>query len=189
MAVLHFSVSDTGIGIPADKQHLIFDLFTQADASTTRRYGGTGPGLAISKRLVALMQGRIWVESDANSSSTFHFTARFGVPGARLDSQAPSLRILLGDDNPTNRLLAQHLLEEHGHRVDVALNRSTRGTRRHALRPSAFGRTDGRPRNHGDHPPARKRTGPGSYADPGNDRSRGIGDGATGGGRYGGLRR
>ena len=77
--VLHFTVADTGIGIPPDKQAAIFEMFEQADTSTTRRHGGTGLGLAIASRLVDLMDGRIWVESEVGRGSRFHFIVRLDL--------------------------------------------------------------------------------------------------------------
>lgn len=109
---LHFSVRDTGIGIPVDRLARLFKSFSQADASTTRHYGGTGLGLAISKRLVELMGGKMWVESIPQKGSTFHFTLPLeAVPGvsravpAETQPQLANLRVLIVDDNPTNCLL------------------------------------------------------------------------------------
>jgi len=136
----HFSVEDTGVGIAADQQAVIFGPFRQADASTTRRYGGTGLGLTISARLVELMRGRIWLESAADKGSTFHFTLRFavadaagatpshGVPGAQLPDSArasgPALTVLLVEDNAVNRRLAELVLSRRGHAVVTAENGS-----------------------------------------------------------------
>ena len=115
--VLHFAVSDTGVGIPLDRQKSVFEAFTQADGSVTRRYGGTGLGLTIASQLVELMGGRIWVESEAGTGSTFHFTASFavvtsravvaGVPDA-VDLRA--LPVLVVDDNATNRRVLEGML-------------------------------------------------------------------------------
>ena len=133
---VRFSVSDSGIGIPPEKQRLIFEPFRQADGSTTRKYGGTGLGLAISAQLVRMMGGRIWVESEPGRGSVFHFTAQFApveageIPrisdsagdSAVQDQPAPSLRILLAEDNLINRKIAIRMLESQGHRVTTAEN-------------------------------------------------------------------
>jgi two-component system, sensor histidine kinase and response regulator len=115
--LLRFTVSDTGIGIAADKQWEIFGPFVQADASTTRRYGGTGLGLAISTQLVELMGGRIWLQSELGKGSAFHFAARFGVadtpverPAQRADADLRDLRVLVVDDNATNRRILEEMV-------------------------------------------------------------------------------
>ncbi len=129
---LHFAVSDTGAGIPADRIPTIFDSFTQADVSTTRKYGGTGLGLAISKRFVELMGGRIWAESTPGSGSTIHFTARLeadeaNAPEAAEDAPRPalddlSLRILLADDSADNRFLIRGYLRGTACLIDEVEN-------------------------------------------------------------------
>jgi two-component system sensor histidine kinase/response regulator len=113
---LHFAVSDTGIGIPAEKHREIFRAFSQGDSSTTRKFGGTGLGLTISSQLVEMMGGRLWVESEPGEGSIFRFTARFvcppqpqGVPAAE-PPDLHGLRVLVVDDNATNRRILAEIL-------------------------------------------------------------------------------
>ena len=114
--ILRFRVTDTGIGIAEDKLWAIFGPFVQADASTTRRYGGTGLGLTISAQLVELMGGRIWIESEVGKGSRFHFLAHFGLAPASSEplvaqvGSLPYLRVLVVDDNATNRLIMTEIL-------------------------------------------------------------------------------
>jgi PAS domain S-box-containing protein len=125
---LLFSVSDTGMGIPKEKVNIIFDSFTQADSSTTRTHGGTGLGLAICKRLVELMEGHIWVESQVNGGSTFHFEVYFGIQTEpRVKKLLPEfdlkdLRTLVVDDNATNRLILKEHLSTYGASVQEVEN-------------------------------------------------------------------
>jgi signal transduction histidine kinase/ActR/RegA family two-component response regulator len=128
--MLHFVVTDTGIGIPPEKQQIIFDSFAQADGSMTRRYGGTGLGLTISSQLVGMMGGRIWVDSHVGKGSSFHFTVRLGRVQQRSDQTkrvervvhraSQPLRILLAEDNEVNRQVAVEFLKMRGHSVEVA---------------------------------------------------------------------
>jgi PAS domain S-box-containing protein len=144
-AALHFTVTDTGIGIPADKLRRIFQPFEQAEPSTTRKYEGTGLGLAIASQLIALMGGRIWVESTVGKGSTFHFTVRCGLASSMVNTTAGSatetdgqrrmplqsvatraparcLRVLVAEDNAINQVLTQELLTQRGHEVRLANN-------------------------------------------------------------------
>jgi len=123
VAHVHFAVRDTGVGIPAEKQDKIFDPFSQADGSMTRKYGGTGLGLTICKRLVELMNGRIWLESSPGRGSTFHFIIRLGVQEtpAKKNSlvqpeQLRNIHVLIVDDNFTNRRVLEGILTRWGMR-------------------------------------------------------------------------
>jgi CheY-like chemotaxis protein/HPt (histidine-containing phosphotransfer) domain-containing protein len=146
---LRFLVADTGIGIPKDKQKLIFEAFAQADSSTTRQYGGTGLGLSISAELVRMMEGRISVESKPGRGSRFSFTARFGRspsrPAGAVDSPSTELRhlrVLVVDDNATSRRILQEVLTQWrmrpvtasgGRAALVELEKAARAGRPYAL--------------------------------------------------------
>jgi signal transduction histidine kinase/DNA-binding response OmpR family regulator len=121
MRVLKFTVADTGIGIPLEKQLSVFSPFTQADSSTTRKYGGTGLGLSISAHLVSMMGGRIWLDSEAGKGTQFHFTARLKVLHKRPDSQysvplqaLKGMRILVVDDHRANRRIIEGIVKQWG---------------------------------------------------------------------------
>ncbi|NLY02392.1 MAG: response regulator [Rhodopirellula sp.] len=121
--VLHFTVADTGIGIAQDKLDVVFQAFTQADGSATRQHEGMGLGLAICSRLVALMGGRIWAESEPGKGTQVHFTARFQraparQPGMRITDpiSLQGLRVLVVDDNATNRRIVEEMVESWGMR-------------------------------------------------------------------------
>ncbi|MBI5179059.1 MAG: response regulator [Nitrospinae bacterium] len=133
------SVKDTGIGIPSGKLDTIFENFSQVDSSTTRKFGGTGLGLSIVRRLVMMMAGRIWVESEVGKGSAFHFTVRFKLPGAHelplpasddggeaRTAQIPiarrPLHILLAEDSEMNQQVVTHILRAGGHTVSLAAN-------------------------------------------------------------------
>ncbi len=117
---IHFAVRDTGIGIPLEKQQLIFESFTQADNSMSRQFGGSGLGLTIACRLVEAMRGRIWIESEPGLGSTFHFTARFGLqqdPSRRLELDREAfagLPVLIVDDNSSSRRFLEETLRGWG---------------------------------------------------------------------------
>jgi CheY-like chemotaxis protein len=120
--VVHFSVRDTGIGISVEKQQKIFEPFAQADGSTTRKYGGTGLGLTVSLRLVEMMAGKLWVESEPGYGSCFHFTARLGVSKKErgtppVERNLKDVAVLIVDDNATNLLVLQETLASWGMQV------------------------------------------------------------------------
>src|SRR6266542_2727566 len=128
---LRFTISDTGIGIPGEKLGQVFEPFTQADSSTTRRFGGSGLGLTISKRLVELMGGRIWVESEVGEGSVFSFAVPFEIwaadnrptatpAGTGPEAPLPALHILLAEDSPDNCTITMAYLEDTPYRVDIA---------------------------------------------------------------------
>ena len=143
---LHFQIIDTGIGIPEEKQKVIFEAFAQADGSSTRKYGGTGLGLTISSRLVEMLRGRMWVESKPGQGSNFHFTVCLGLPSDGTRSTSPSLSVpelqglpvLVVDDNDTNRLVLRGMLASWG--MNPTLCRDGEEALRilHSNPPSAF---------------------------------------------------
>jgi two-component system sensor histidine kinase/response regulator len=125
--LFHFTVSDTGIGIPHDKLETVFQPFAQADSSTTRRYGGTGLGLSISMRLVHMMGGKIWLQSEIGKGSTFNFTLRLGIPESQsIEPDAIpepdsllSVKVLIVDDNQTNLRILEAMLTRWGMRTTL----------------------------------------------------------------------
>jgi CheY-like chemotaxis protein/anti-sigma regulatory factor (Ser/Thr protein kinase) len=127
---LHFAIRDTGIGIPADKLDLVFEPFTQVDGSTTRKFGGTGLGLTIVRRLVEKFDGRVWIESEIDKGTTFHFTARFGLAEAPIVQETPvdqpsgrdlaGLKVLVAEDSPVNQHVMTRMLAKKGWEVTIA---------------------------------------------------------------------
>ncbi len=151
---LRFAVSDTGIGIPAEKQQLIFEAFSQADASTTRKYGGSGLGLAISSRIVRQMGGKIWVSSKAGEGATFYFTAALQTVGSHeefaqtIQPDLAGVRVLVVEDNASNRTILEQALKTWGIDADVADSASEALSRLHEAarleRPYQLVLADGR---------------------------------------------
>ncbi|MEO5349883.1 MAG: response regulator [Magnetococcus sp. YQC-3] len=153
--MLHFAVADTGIGIPAEKISLIFDRFTQVDGSVTRKYGGTGLGLTISKHLVSLMGGEIGLQSTVGQGSLFHFSARFAVAqrtrsgttgqegeerqAAPAADRLPGMRVLLADSHATGRMVVREILLSAGVEVEEAVDPAA------MLRKRDAARAEGRP--------------------------------------------
>jgi CheY-like chemotaxis protein len=130
---LLFDIRDTGIGIPEEKKEVIFEAFIQADPSTTRHYGGTGLGLAICSRLLKMMNGKVWLESEIGKGSVFHILIPFkAVVGQNdlpekekdesIDKKCVSMNLLVAEDNFANRELIQMILEKNGHRAVMAHN-------------------------------------------------------------------
>jgi CheY-like chemotaxis protein len=130
---LRFTISDTGIGIPGEKLGAVFERFTQADSSTTRKHGGSGLGLTISKRLVELMGGRIWVESGVGKGSVFSFAVPLEIsrramqraavlPGTGPEAPLPALQILVVEDSPDNRTITVAFLKDTPYQVEIAEN-------------------------------------------------------------------
>lgn len=130
--IVRFSVTDTGIGIPADKVQTVFDVFSQADSSTTRKYGGSGLGLSISRRLIEMMGGTIGVESTPGAGSCFSFTCCFGAPSetpiakpentVKKNRTIRPLSILLVDDNQDNRTVLKAYFRKTEHTIEIAVN-------------------------------------------------------------------
>ena len=137
--ILHTAVRDSGIGIPADKLAIIFEPFQQADTSTTRKFGGTGLGLTICRKLVTLMKGDIWVESEHGKGTTFHFTVLLGKLRMKAEEtvkkathgkedtfvtagDVQDMSILVAEDNPVNQMLMTMMLNKMGNRVEIAKN-------------------------------------------------------------------
>ncbi len=125
-AGLHFSIRDTGIGIPQEKQQKVFEAFSQVDSSTTRRFGGTGLGLTISTRLIEMMGGRVWLESELGVGTTFHFVVHLS-PAADQRPRRPAqlsrlqdIRVLVVDDNSTNRRILKEMLTQWKVRAELA---------------------------------------------------------------------